>query len=154
MLKTNKFTHGSNVINERFPNNVNLSMLTIGGNNVGFDNIIKECLSFLSRNINDCENRILKANESLDNPSDLKAKIIDILKALQRRMRGSDSYVVLVGYPLLAATPSRFQKILCEINNKYCEGFLFNSSVRQLGVKADRFQKDVINEWNKDQKIP
>ena len=118
--------------------NVNTStdmvMMTIGGNDLGFDNIIKACFAAVLRSAEDCRSKI---NEAKNGMGDLERNTRNILSSLNSRLR-PDAKIVLLGYPLLALN-----------NNESLSGFPVAKEVRKLGLEGNSRQKKIVNAYNK-----
>ena len=114
--------------------NVNTStdmvMMTIGGNDLGFDNIIKACFAAVLRSAEDCRSKI---NEAKNGMGDLERNTRNILSSLNSRLR-PDAKIVLLGYPLLALN-----------NNESLSGFPVAKEVRKLGLEGNSRQKKIVN---------
>ena len=118
--------------------NVNTStdmvMMTIGGNDLGFDNIIKACFAAVLRSAEDCRSKI---NEAKNGMGDLERNTRNILSSLNSRLR-PDAKIILLGYPLLALN-----------NNESLSGFPVAKEVRKLGLEGNSRQKKIANAYNK-----
>lgn len=73
-------------------------MMTIGGNDLDFDGIVKSCFAAVIRSASDCRTKI---NDARNNMGDLELNLRGILSSLNSRLR-PDAKIVLLGYPLLA----------------------------------------------------
>ncbi len=118
--------------------NVNTStdmvMMTIGGNDLGFDDIIKSCFAAVLRSAEDCRSKI---NEAKNGMGDLERNTRNILSSLNSRLR-PDAKIVLLGYPLLALN-----------NNENLSGFPVAKEVRKLGLEGNSRQKKIVDAYNK-----
>ena len=118
--------------------NVNTStdmvMMTIGGNDLGFDDIIKFCFAAALRSASDCQSKINEARGQFDK---LENKLGSVLSSLNSRLR-PDAKIVLLGYPLLALN-----------NNESLSGFPVAKEVRKLGLEGNSRQKKIVNAYNK-----
>ena len=118
--------------------NVNTStdmvMMTIGGNDLGFDDIIKSCFAAALRSVSDCQSKINEARGQFDK---LEDKLGSVLSSLNSRLR-PDAKIVLLGYPLLALN-----------NNESLSGFPVAKEVRKLGLEGNSRQKKIVNAYNK-----
>ncbi|HTU14148.1 MAG TPA: SGNH/GDSL hydrolase family protein [Solirubrobacterales bacterium] len=114
-----------------------LVLMTIGGNDVGFKEIAKNCLVFAKAS---CERLIDEARRGI--PS-LEGELTALLAKLRDRLR-PDARVVLVSYPFLVGQKalqgcSRFSR---------ARGYEIAANVRQLGVLGDRAQVAAVNAAN------
>ncbi len=119
--------------------NVNTStdmvMMTIGGNDLGFDDIIKACFAAVLRSAEDCRSKI---NEAKNGMGDLERNTRNILSSLNSRLR-PDAKIVLLGYPLLALNN----------NESLSSGFPVAKEVRKLGLEGNSRQKKIVSAYNK-----
>lgn len=114
-----------------------LVLLTIGGNDLGFDSIIRECFAKVVRVasfLSSCKNKIENAVEELPDMVERTWKILD---ALRTRLR-PDAKIVLAGYPLLALD-----------NNVAHFGYPIAQEVRKLGIEGNRRQKEMVAAYNR-----
>lgn len=109
-------------------------MMTIGGNDLDFDGIVKSCFAAVIRSASDCRTKI---NDARNNMGDLELNLRGILSSLNSRLR-PDAKIVLLGYPLLALD-----------NGEKLSDFLVASEVRKLGLEGNLRQKKVVEEYNK-----
>ncbi len=109
-------------------------MMTIGGNDLDFDGIVKSCFAAVIRSASDCKTKI---NDARNNMGDLELNLRGILSSLNSRLR-PDAKIVLLGYPLLALD-----------NGEKLSDFSVASEVRKLGLEGNLRQKKVVEEYNK-----
>ena len=109
-------------------------MMTIGGNDLDFDGIVKSCFTAVIRSASDCKTKI---NDARNNMEDLELNLRGILSSLNSRLR-PDAKIVLLGYPLLALD-----------NGEKLSDFSVASEVRKLGLEGNSRQKKVVEEYNK-----
>lgn len=109
-------------------------MMTIGGNDLGFDNIIKACFAAVLRSAENCRSKI---NEAKNGMGDLERNTRNILSSLNSRLR-PDAKIILLGYPLLALN-----------NNENLSGFPVAKEVRKLGLEGNSRQKKIVSAYNK-----
>jgi len=118
--------------------NVNTStdmvMMTIGGNDLGFDNIIKACFAAVLRSAEGCRSSVSEARSQFDK---LEDKLKNVLSSLNSRLH-PDAKIVLLGYPLLALN-----------NNENLSGFPVAKEVRNLGLEGNSRQKKIVDAYNK-----
>ena len=153
MLKTNRFLDEDNKVTilEKFPENVSLVLMSIGGNDAKFNDIVRSCLTFPFRDYDACGNTVTKVKEILSS-SDLKTKTHNIFRELQKKL-SKDAKVVLLGYPLLALKDSSeiTKCIKYKSNGRQClkrETYPAATEVRTLGLKAVEYQHELVDEWN------
>lgn len=109
-----------------------LVLLTIGGNDLGFSDIIFQCLFPIDRNARQCSKVVNAADENMGTMTD---SLRDIIVKLKGRMR-SDAKVVLLGYPHIVLD-----------NGYYLEsrltGFKYQAGteIRDLANRAEQGQK-------------
>jgi lysophospholipase L1-like esterase len=134
--------------------NADLIMLTIGGNDVEFAEIVKKCFVTVVANGKDCQRLVNAALEGLDTVMD---DTTTIFERLAEMVDTSRTEVVLVGYPRLSLdTPAKKLKG-CEEPNRGgvasldpCEKNRYDQveAVRHAGEQADMKQKALVSEWN------
>lgn len=79
--------------------NADLILLTIGGNDIGFSDIVTQCLVSLTNNGQKCETALTNA-ETLTNNGTLRTRITNVLKGIYGRA-DKNVKIVLLGYPYL-----------------------------------------------------
>lgn len=117
--------------------NTNLVMFTIGGNDVNFSEIVKQCFTPGMRDAASCKSNVDNAKSSL---TSVKSQTLEILRAIDGRLQG-DFQVILVGYPRLSTnTPFTLRSA----------GLSYNASaeVRSLSDSAKDTQESLVSEWN------
>lgn len=119
------------------PSNTDLVMFTIGGNDVNFDEIVKQCFAVGVRDPDTCQEKVEAAGDKLP---DVKKNTIEILKKIDDKLPDG-AQVVLVGYPRLATNR---EYILNEFDASYNAG----EGVRGLSDQATQVQSDLTKEWN------
>lgn len=123
---------------------VDLVLITIGGNNLKFDNIVKQCFVLGMRHPNDCREAVENANSFLGNPpdfeGDLKTKLIEMFAEI--RMKSPDVKIVYVSYPHL----------LLDAEYKLVEGFATPydaaTELRALAISGDEMQRAAVAKAN------
>ena len=81
-----------------------LIFLTIGGNDLGFGEIVKKCLIGLTRDGVDCGNLLTNAENKLRDGS-VESDITTVLRGIRRKAH-ADAKIVLLGYPFLESNTS------------------------------------------------
>lgn len=131
------------------PENTDLILMTIGGNDVNFGDIVKQCFVIGLRDGSTCEKLINSAKENL--PAAIKGTE-EILKKLEDKL-SPNSQIILAGYPLLSldtdyslATCSQKIYSLCTEWDSYPVA----QDIRALGKLANYHQSDLAKEWNNE----
>ena len=131
------------------PENTDLVMMTIGGNDVNFGDIVKQCFVIGLRDGSTCEKLVNSAKENL--PAAIKGTE-EILKKLEDKL-SPNSQIILAGYPLLSldtdyslATCSQKIYSLCTKWDSYPVA----QDIRALGKLANYYQSDLAKEWNNE----
>lgn len=141
------------IIKEKLPSDTDLVLMTIGGNDANFSNIVRNCLVAGYRGL-ECKNFVEEANEALDDGK-IKSQTLKIFQELQKRLP-EKAKVVLLGYPLLSLKDSTTVNQCTKFNHRQClkrEYYPASTEVRALGVKADNYQKNFVAEWNSKNKM-
>lgn len=114
------------------PSNTDLVMMTIGGNDVNFKDIVSTCFVFASYS---CESRVNEARALLP---EVKERTYNTFKAIQEKVRPGVK-LVLVSYPLLST------------DDEYKFGsFDAGRELRAFGWEANAVQQDLVNRWNSE----
>ncbi len=140
-------------IQEKLPIDIDLVLMTIGGNDANFSSIVRNCLVVGYRGL-ECKNFVEDANKALDEGK-IKSQTLKIFQELQKRLP-EKAKVVLLGYPLLSLKDSTTVNQCTKFNHRQClkrEYYPASTEVRALGVKADTYQKDLVAEWNSKNKM-
>ena len=131
------------------PENTDLVLMTIGGNDVNFGDIVKQCFVIGLRDGSTCEKLVNSAKENL--PATIKGTE-EILKKLEDKL-SPNSQIILAGYPLLSldtdyslATCSQKIYSLCTEWDSYPVA----QDIRALGKLANYHQSDLAKEWNNE----
>lgn len=111
-----------------------LVAMTIGGNDLEFGAIVKQCFAKGLRLFGDCKKALSSARDM--SSSLLEQNTRGILDALRARMR-PDAKIVLMGYPLLA-----FDNDVRHFN------FPVAQEVRKAGLEFNRKQKEFVARYN------
>lgn len=125
------------------PTDTNLVMLTIGGNDVNFQNIVRYCFVVGSRASSDCRDYVNAANRAIPT---VKSQTQKIIKALSDKL-GPKAEIILVGYPHLS-TDSDYS--LCDYTFLCWGSYSYDAAkgVRDLGNAANVMQASLVSEWN------
>lgn|GEM_PF-640630 len=123
-----------------------LVVLTLGGNDLGFADIVKECFALGFRDPGSCREKVARARDGAD---DLQVSIVDVLAKLRAKMR-PDARVVLLGYPYLS---NRTSFVLRSLKDRlpWVEGDSYDigKEVRALGDEGDDLQRDAVAAANR-----
>lgn len=133
---------------DNVPSNTDLVMLTIGGNDIDFGQIVKKCFTAVLRDPTSCQKYVDAAQEGLDGVIDQTEKIFARLS--ERLKPGAE--VVLVGYPLLSTTRDyRLVRCISYSAHKRCSSYVTydaGAKVRALGQTATHAQQALVDKWN------
>lgn len=123
--------------------NSDLVMLTIGGNDIKFEEIVKNCFVLGLRSYSGCEGAMNYAEKTF--PA-TRANIVRVFEEVQKKV-ADDAKIVLVGYPLLSI----------ESDYSIGNGWLWSDKyypaakkVREFGQFATREQEKLVKEWNEN----
>ena len=134
---TNDLTKSRGQIDE-MSEDTNLVMFTIGGNDVNFSDIVKECFTLGLRDAKTCKEKVADANTKLES---VKSNTLTILQKIDNKLK-NDAQVILVGYPRLA---TKRNYILDNSGVRYDAG----AGVRSLSDASMEIQSTLVQEWNK-----
>ncbi len=132
-------------------------MLTIGGNDVDFGEIVTQCFVTPSRDAKGCK-------EAVDNANGKLPETVENTEKILRKISGKlepHAEIVLVGYPLLS-TDREYKLADCyEMRPgpvyapapKCTDHFEYNAGteVRELGKAATKAQSELVQEWDKNE---
>jgi lysophospholipase L1-like esterase/Mg-chelatase subunit ChlD len=118
---------------------IDLVLMTIGGNDINFDGIVKSCFLPLDRNVNQCRDQLESSNAGLP---ETMVNVKTIFSEMDKpgRLR-DDAKVAYLSYPLL------------ELNDGYTlkrpfASFQAGKAVRDLGRTARDKQAQIVTEAN------
>lgn len=118
---------------------VDLVIMTMGGNDVHFDDIVKQCFLIGLRDPAGCRYMVEQADRGLDG---VEQRLYDIFMALRGKLR-SDAKVVFVTYPYLTTDVDyRLKDIFT--GDEYAAA----QEIRALGLKGDERQRNAVNRAN------
>lgn len=91
---------------ENIPSDTDLVMLTIGGNDGGFNEVVRTCFAIPDRHPVDCKKAVdaFRALAKNEGPGGLKARTKNVLSAISEKLNELKRYgagIVLIGYPNL-----------------------------------------------------
>ncbi|WP_165867053.1 GDSL-type esterase/lipase family protein [Schaalia canis] len=116
-------------------------MLTIGGNDIKFEDIVKGCFAGPISSINKCAKAMKFAKDTF--PS-TRENIVEVLRQVQAKV-AEDSQIILVGYPLLSMDKDwHVQPGWFSPGKPYPAA----REVRQFGQFATQEQQKLVDEWN------
>ena len=132
-----------------------LVLLTIGGNDLDFEGIVKRCFwvglagSFDGRNEDDCRQKVRNAQDKFDDGS-LRSSLTRVLDAIGDKL-GPDGRIGLISYPQLERNDGYTLHTLrpgfpLPRRTSYQAG----REVRNLGVTGRNLQRSVVTEYNTD----
>lgn len=139
------------VLNQQIPlvpHNADLVLITIGGNDVNFAQIVEQCFAAIIGNVHLCDKHIKEARKKLPRVKENTRKIFE---KLSERL-SSDAEVVLSAYPLLANANDVVRTACVKYDKRRClKRFVLHTGkeVRRLGQEARKMQQDLVDEWNK-----
>ena len=142
------------IIKEKLPSDTDLVLMTIGGNDANFSDIVENCLAVPNRYYAGCKYRVEETHKALDEGK-IKSQTLKIFQELQKRLP-EKAKVVLLGYPLLSLKDSTTVNQCVKFNHRQClkrKYYPASTEVRALGVKANNYQKDLVAEWNSKNKM-
>lgn len=114
-----------------------LVLLSIGGNDLHFADIVKQCFVVGFRDPHDCKDRIDGANASI---GDVRADTASLLRGMKDRMR-SDAKIVLNSYPYLEVDPGlTLGREFLGIGTSYNVG----REIRALGDRGEQAQREAV----------
>ena len=118
-------------------------LLTIGGNDAKFAEVVKQCFIWATRKAADCETNVNAAAQLIDG-GDYAARLRGILTAVWNRAHPNAKIVVL-GYPNLEGDPNYQLRRGSVFSDDY---YVAGSAVRALTTKANGVAQQVIDTLN------
>jgi len=145
-----------NIIPDQIPQigaDTDLVLMTGGGNDVGFADIVERCFVAVRRNVSDCRDRITAATNAVESgviTNRLQTALTDI------QGRSPDVKVVVVGYPhltmdvdyQLVETRTRLCKAIPPICREEVDRIDAGGLVRALATAGEAAQINAINAAN------
>lgn len=121
-------------------------LLSVGGNDAGFADIVTACFAPVISNAGECLERYDQATRRMraDIVGSYKKNMEEIFKRLREKLR-TDAKVVLVGYPYLAKDDNFVLNDLLGLGS-----YEASKNVRELGRLGDEVQRGVIPEHEPD----
>ncbi|MDO5066815.1 MAG: GDSL-type esterase/lipase family protein [Propionibacteriaceae bacterium] len=104
---------------DAIPEDVDIVMMTIGGNDIGFEKVIEKCFALLYRHPLGCKDVVEQARGIIRDPGPngvvaRTIKVLDAIEAKVKSMGRTDVQIILVGYPNLLLPDSDEKYILHE----------------------------------------
>jgi hypothetical protein len=121
-------------------NSVDIILMTLGGNDLEFADVVAKCFAPIASEGSVCEKRIEESEKQLytTNSASLKSNMNLIFTKLREKLR-PDAKVVLLNYPYLAKNDNY------EIGNRFTFGsYKAAANVRNLGRSGDELQRTII----------
>lgn len=120
-------------------------VFTMGGNDLGFADIVKQCFAVGFRDPGDCREKVTDARAGI---GQLEDDLTDLLGRLRARMR-PDAKVVLLSYPYLSNTDSFVLRSLKD-RLPFVSGDTYDigHEVRALGDEGDAAQRAAVARAN------
>ena len=134
---------------EKVATNTDLVMLTAGGNNANFGDVVKQCFAVGMRDPAGCRTQ---AEYAVSTFPEIITGTIGIFQGLEQRLPAS-SQIVLVGYPLLSTDTTYIleQCLKIDTHTGHCiqyDRYDAAKAVREAGKELNRRQAALVREWN------
>ena len=133
------------------PRAADLVLLTVGGNDAGFADILSKCFVVGLRDATNCRDVIERAR-SFIRDGGLRDRTTAMLRALDEHLPGDHAQIVLIGYPHLSLDKPGY--VLSECVKRHwgrCkEQFSYPaaSEVRAVAEEAAKAQSEIVAAWN------
>lgn len=133
----------------KVPQNTDLVMLTIGGNDASFGDVVKKCFATGLRSSTECRKSVDNARSQFDGIIDKTNEIFSELSV----SLSSSSQIVLVGYPYLSLDSDYTLKTCVKFDThtntcvKY-DTYLASREVRKAGEEFNKKQRAMADKWN------
>ena len=134
--------------------NTDLVMLTIGGNDAKFKDVILKCFTVGIRSAVECKNKVDEARLRFDA---VLGKTREALTLLESRLSPA-SEVILVGYPHLSQDSNYTLKqcVKFDTHTDSCakfESYAASKEIRKAGTEFNQMQKDLVSTWNRSHSL-
>ena len=134
---------------EKVATNTDLVMLTAGGNNANFGDVVKQCFAVGMRDPASCRTQVEYAVSTFP---EIIAGTKGIFQGLEQRLPAS-SQIALVGYPLLSTDTTYIleQCLKIDTHTGHCiqyDRYDAAKAVREAGKELNRRQAALVREWN------
>lgn len=134
----------ANVLDKQIPAldpTTDVVMLTIGGNDIKFEDIVTGCFAGYLSSINKCAKAMTFAKETFPKT---RENIVEVLRQVQAKV-AQDAQIILVGYPLLSMDKDwHVQPGWFSPGKPYPAA----REVREFGQFATKEQEKLVAEWN------
>ena len=137
---------------DRVPENTNIVLMTVGGNDAKFSNIVERCFARGSLSADSCKGGVNSATSKLDEIIEQTNKIFTNLES----RLDSTAQIVLVGYPLLSMDTDESIRTCSTYKDRKClkhTTYKTAENVRKLGKLANQKQSEFIKQWNSSHKL-
>ncbi len=135
------------------PESTDLVMLTIGGNDARFAEVVRYCFAAGYRGPKECESKVKYARDQF---TAIINSTREIFEKLEKKLPKT-SQIVLVGYPLLT---TRDEFCLAQTGSKLrvlCPGGTINYQagfeVRDAGIDFNGLQLELVQKWNETHEL-
>lgn len=112
-------------------------LLSIGGNDLKFSEIVTECFAGVARDVDNCKSKVRSAREKVDN-GDLRDLVVASLNELKGKLR-PDAKIVSMTYPQLERSDDYSLKKF-GLYSEYKAG----KEIRELGVAGQAAQAEAV----------
>ena len=134
------------------PQDSDLVMFSIGGNDGNFGKIAQDCFVLYLQNAINCKSSIESA-ENFIRSGELRTKTENVLNELEARLPDKHAQIVLMGYPHLSIDDPNFLLTTCSKRSvQGCYGASLSyptaTKVRQLADEMAAAQEQLVREWN------
>ena len=133
----------------KVPQNTDLVMLTIGGNDASFGDVVKKCFATGLRSSTECRKSVNNAKSQFDG---IINKTNEIFSELSANL-SSTSQIVLVGYPYLSLDSDYTLKTCVKFDThtdtcvKY-DTYPASKEVLKAGEEFNKKQRTMVDKWN------
>lgn len=123
-------------------NSVDLVLMTMGGNDLGFGTLVEKCFSIL-RTPAGCRETVDKANAGLE---DLENNLVNTFAAIRARLKPG-ARIAYVSYPYLLLDVE-YKLVKRNIWNQIVDSYDAGTEIRALGLAGDEHQKAAVERAN------
>lgn len=118
---------------------VDLVLMTFGGNDLNFADIVMQCFVIGIRDAEECEEKVVEA-ETLVNSGEFKAELVNVLRHAAQQLKKPEAKVILSAYPHLLMD----KEYTLGLIDKYDAG----TAIRNLADLVDEVQREAVDEAN------
>jgi GDSL-like Lipase/Acylhydrolase. len=140
--RSNMMGSSSSVINrpqiEAISSSTDLVIMTMGGNDIGFGNLLKTCL-MTNRQADACRDTINAAKQSIDNVATSYRRVF---QAIEKQGLRSDAKIVVMAYPMLVRDDSY------SVRDSSGNEVRVSDEIRALSREGNKRMSDMVNEHN------